>query len=44
MANDWSDMTPEERGNAFRAHHIDGMPYPSETDIDEELNQLFNDN
>lgn len=40
----WSDCTPEERGNAFRAHHRDGMPYPSEINVDEELQQLFPEN
>lgn len=27
---DWSDLTPEQRAAAFRAHHTGGMPYPSQ--------------
>lgn len=41
---DWSAMTPEERANAFRAHHQDGMPYPSQVDVDEELGKFFEEN
>jgi len=37
----WDDMTDEEKGNAFRAHHIGGMPYPGQVNVDAELAELF---
>lgn len=44
MPFDWSQLSPEERGNAFRAHHSGNMPYPDEVDIDQVLAQLTTDN
>lgn len=42
-SNDWDDMAPAERANAFRAHHSSGMPYPNEVDVDAELEKLQRD-